>query len=98
MIRLRTHSIRYETGFTLATKRNQSTSIRSRGVFIEERKRKTKRSGKRPWIASPEPVRSARKTPRAPKLIEITAAKTKSMRIPSAPAAKWTPTISPTAM
>ena len=31
-------------------------------MFIEERKRKTKRSGKRPWIASPEPVRSARKS------------------------------------
>ena len=59
MIRLRTHSIRYETGFTVATKRNQSTPIRFRGVFIEERKRKTKSSGKRPWIASPEPVRSA---------------------------------------
>ena len=60
MIRLRTHSIRYETGLMVATKRNQSTAIRLRGVFIEERKRKTKRTGKSPWIASPEPVRSAR--------------------------------------
>jgi hypothetical protein len=98
MIRLRTHSIRYETGFTLATKRNQSTSIRFRGVFIEERKRKTKRSGNRPWIASPEPVRRARKRPIAPKLTEITAEKRNSTRIPSAPAAKSTPMIRPTAM
>ena len=83
MIRLRTHSIRYETGFTLATNRNQSTLIRSRGVFIDERKRKTKSIGKRPWIASPEPVRSASQRPRAPKLTEITAEKRRSTRIPS---------------
>ena len=97
MIRLRTHSIRYETGLMLATKWNQSTAIRFRGVFIEERKRKTKRSGNSPWIASPEPVRSARKTPSAPKLTEITAAKRKSTRIPSAPDAKSTPMSRPTA-
>ena len=46
MIRLRTHSIRYETGLIEARKRNQSTAIRLRGVFIDEMKRKTKSSGK----------------------------------------------------
>ena len=38
---------------------NQWTPIRLRGVFIDEMKRKTNSSGKSPWIASPEPVRSA---------------------------------------
>ena len=67
MIRLRTHSIRYETGLTDARKRNQSTAIRFLGVFIDEMKRKTKSGGKSAWIASPEPVRSARNEPSAPK-------------------------------
>ena len=42
MIRLRTPSIRYETGFAVATQRNQSTAIRLRGIAIDEMKRKTK--------------------------------------------------------
>ena len=66
MIRLRTPSIRYETGLTVAASRNQVTDIRFRGMFIDEMKRKTKKSGNRPWIASPEPVRSAAKRPSAP--------------------------------
>jgi hypothetical protein len=66
MIRPRTHSIRYETGFSVASVRNQSTAMRSRGVFIDEMKRKTKSTGKSPWIDSPEPVRSARNEPSAP--------------------------------
>ena len=67
MIRLRTHSIRYETGFAVAASRNHVTAIRFRGMFIDEMKRKTKKSGKTPWTASPEPVRSATKAPSAPK-------------------------------
>jgi hypothetical protein len=68
-----------------------------RGAFIDEMKRKTNRSGKRPWIASPEPVRSARKTPRAPKPTETSAANARMTRMPSAPEAKSTPTARPTA-
>ena len=56
MMRLRTHSIMYETGFSVAAIRNHSTPIRFRGAFIEEMKRNTKRTGKSAWIASPEPV------------------------------------------
>ena len=67
MITLRTHSIRYETGLIDARNWNQPTAIRLRGVFIDEMKRKTKSRGKSAWIASPEPVRSARYEPRAPK-------------------------------
>ena len=63
MIRLRIPSIRYETGLIVATVRNQSISIRFRGRFIDEMNRKTKKSGKSAWIASPEPVRSARNAP-----------------------------------
>ena len=63
-----------ETGLTEARNRNQSTPIRFRGVFIEEMKRKTKSTGKNPWIASPEPVRSARKEPSAPKPTATSAA------------------------
>ena len=60
----------------VATVRNQSSSIRFRGRFIDERKRKTKRSGKSPWTASPEPVRSARTAPSAPKPSAIDGART----------------------
>ena len=61
------HSIRYEIGLIEARNWNQPTAIRLRGVFIDEMKRKTKSSGKSPWIASPEPVRSASNDPIAPK-------------------------------
>ena len=66
MIRLRTHSIMYETGLSVAAIRNHSTPMRLRGVFIEEMKRKTKRTGKSAWIVSPEPVRNASHAPSAP--------------------------------
>ena len=42
-------------GLNVATIRNQSVSIRSRGRFIDDRKSPTKRSGKSPCTASPEP-------------------------------------------
>ena len=48
MMRLRTASIRYETGLAEAIALNHWISISSRGAFIDERKRKTKSSGKRP--------------------------------------------------
>ena len=53
---------------------SHSTSIRSRGVFIEEMKRKTKRTGKSAWIASPEPVLKASQAPSAPNASETIAA------------------------
>ena len=62
--------------------RNQSVWIRSRGSAIDERKRKTKKSGKRPCTASPEPVRSAAKRPIEPKPSVI---ETTSMTMTSAP-------------
>src|SRR5262249_24061736 len=46
MMRLRTHSIMYETGFSVAAMRNQSTPMSFRGVFIDEMNRKTKSTGK----------------------------------------------------
>jgi hypothetical protein len=96
MIRLRTPSIKYETGFAVAATRNQSISIRSRGMFIEEMNRKTKNAGKRPWTASPEPVRSAAVAPIAPKPSRINPASNSSTIIPSTPAWKSTPIASPT--
>ena len=51
-------SIRYGTGFRVAIQRNQSVSIRSRGMFIDERKSSTKKTGKIPCTASGEPLRS----------------------------------------
>jgi hypothetical protein len=84
MIRLLIPSIRYETGFAVATARNQPISIRFRGRLNEEMIRKTKRSGKKPCTASPEPVRSARSAPTAPNEIAISTAR--SRRTPSRPA------------
>ena len=75
MIRLRMPSIRYETGFSVAAVRNQSISIRLRGMFIEEMNRKTNSTGKSPWTASPEPVRSAANAPSAPNASTIRAAR-----------------------
>jgi len=43
-------------------------------VFIEETNRKTKSSGKRPWIASPDPVRSASREPIEPNPMATSAA------------------------
>ena len=85
MIRLRMPSIRYETGLIVATVRNQSISIRFRGRFIDERKRKTKKSGNSAWIASPEPVRSARKAPIAPKPSAIRTPRKTMAKTPSTP-------------
>ena len=73
MIRLRTHSIMYETGLSVAAIRNQSTPMRFRGAFIDEMNRKTKRTGKSAWIVSPEPVRYASQAPSAPNESETSA-------------------------
>ena len=51
--------------------RNQSCSIRSRGSAIDEKKRKTKKIGKRLCIASPVPTRSATNVPMQPNENEI---------------------------
>ena len=56
---------------SVATAWNQSVWIRFSGSAIEERKRKTKKTGKRPWTASPEPVRRAAKRPIVPKATVI---------------------------
>ena len=82
MIRLRTHSIRYETGLRVANTRNQSHFDQVRGMFIEEMKRKTKSSGNIP-AASPEPVRSASPVPRAPNPSETTTENTMGLSRPS---------------
>ncbi len=93
MIRLRTPSIRYETGFSVAAVRNQSISIRFRGISIDEMKRKTKRTGNRPWTASPEPVRSASEdAERAEAERDEEREDEQHERSPATPAAKRTPT------
>src|SRR5262249_26432272 len=46
MIRLRRPSIMYETGLSVAAIRNQVVSMRFRGRFIDEMKRRKKSSGK----------------------------------------------------
>ena len=97
MISPRMFSSRYETGFAVAAARNQSTSIRFRGRFIDEMNRNTKKTGKRPWTASPEPVRSAAKQPTAPKPSTTSRVNTNRTTIPSGPDLKRTPTASPTA-
>src|SRR5258705_472977 len=74
---------------------NQSVSSRSSGSDIAERKRKTKKTGKSPWTASPEPVRSAAKRPIVPKATVIETESATITRAPpkpaasSAPAAAW---------
>ena len=89
-------SIRYDTGLSVATVRNHSISIRFRGMAMDDRKRKTKNTGNRLWTASPEPVRSAAKAPRAPNPIEIRMEKAMSTTAPAGPVARRTPTSSPT--
>jgi hypothetical protein len=98
MIRLLIPSIRYETGFAVATARNQPISIRFRGRLNEEMIRKTKRSGKNPCTASPEPVRSARSAPTAPNEIAISTARSRRTPMPTGPDWKWTPITNPTQM
>ena len=51
----------------VAIARNQSTSMRFRGAFIDDMKRKMKSTGKSAWIDSPEPVRRAMYAPSIPK-------------------------------
>ena len=46
-------------------KRNQSCSISGRGRLIEDRKSRTKNSGKKPCTVSPEPERSPTNAPSA---------------------------------
>ena len=65
-------------------------------MFIEEMKRRTKKTGKNDWTASPEPVRSARNEPNAPNPSATSAAKASSTGTPAHPAAKSTPNATPT--
>ena len=95
MIRLRMPSIRYDTGLNVATVRNQSVSIRFRGKFIEDRKRRTKRSGKSPCTASPDPVRSAKNAPSALNETAISVASASSTNAPATPVSSLTPKASP---
>ena len=96
MIRLRSPSIRYEIGLNVATVLNQPIWIRFRGRFIDDRKSPTKRSGKRPCTASPEPVRSAKNAPNAPNAIATPVARMISTIPPTIPDSSRTPAISPT--
>ena len=95
MIRLRSPSIRYEIGLNVATVRNQSCSIRFLGRFMDERKSPTKRSGKRPCTASPEPVLSAKNAPSAPNAIATAVARMIRTTPPTIPDSSRTPTINP---
>src|SRR5918996_625830 len=95
-IRLRSPSIRYETGLIVATMRNQSISIRFRGRFMDERKRKTKRSGNIACTASPVPVRSARTAPIAPKAMATRTARKTTTKRPATPLSGRTPAARPT--
>ena len=97
MIKLRRPSIRYEIGLKVATIRNQSVSIKFRGRFIDDRKRPTKSSGKRPCTASPDPVRSAKNAPNAPKAIATVVASTSRTIAPVTPVSRRTPMMSATA-
>ena len=75
---------------------NQSVWIRSSGSAIEERKRKTKKTGKRLWTASPEPVRRAAKRPIVPKATVIVTESATMTRAPPTPAASSAPAVRPT--
>src|SRR3954454_20270541 len=87
----RTASIRYETGLIVATQRNQSVSMKSRGMFSDERKRKTKKTGKSPCTASVEPVRSAAQQPNDAKASAIIASSTSRTSAPPTPVSNRTP-------
>jgi hypothetical protein len=80
----------------VAIVRNHSCSIRFLGIEIELKKRRTKRSGKVPWTASPEPVRIAMNIPIPPNPIEIRIESAKRTGTPSGPAANPAPAIRPT--
>ena len=80
----------------MATSRNQSVWMRSRGRLIDDRKRKTKKTGNIPWTASPEPVRSAMKRPMEPNPIAMRVARATITRTPRTPAAKLAPAATPT--
>jgi hypothetical protein len=95
MMRLRIPSIRYETGFAVANHLNQSVDIRLRGRLIEEMKRKTKKTGKIPFTASVDPVRSAANAPKAANPSEITAASPIITTPPAIPDSSRTPKTSP---
>ena len=81
---------------TLATAWNQSVCSRLSGSAIVERKRKTKKTGKRPCTASPEPVRSAAKRPIEPKATVIETERATITSAPPKPAASSAPAIKPT--
>ena len=91
MMRLRTASMRYETGLIVAIARNQSTSMRFRGAFIDDMNRKMNSTGKSAWIASPDPVRSAMKAPSIPKPAAIRVARTRITTTPATPDSISTP-------
>ena len=81
----------------MATIRNQSCSIRSRGSELEDRNRNTKNSGNTPWTASPEPVRSPMNAPSDANASAISIASTSSTTTPREPDSKCRPAAKPTA-
>ena len=76
--------------------RNQSCSISGRGSAIEDRNSATNSSGKKPWTASPVPVRRPMNAPVAAKPSATSIANTSSTGIPAGPAAKSMPDAKPT--
>ena len=79
-------------------KRNQSCSISGRGKLIEDRKSRTKNSGKKPCTVSPEPERSPTNAPSAANASATSIASASSAGMPSRPASKSMPAAKPTAM
>src|SRR5581483_10179384 len=95
-IRLRTPSIRYETGLAVARPRNHPTDIRFRGAFIDEMKSATKKTGKKPITDSLDPERSATSAPSDPKASTTSSVRARSTSTPAAPALKPVPVARPT--
>ena len=67
-----------------------------RGRLIDDRNRKTKKTGNMPCTASPLPVRRATTRPRAPKPSVISIERATITSTPAKPAAKCAPTAAPT--
>jgi hypothetical protein len=65
-------------------------------MFIDERNRKTKKTGNSPWTASVEPVRSAAHVPNEANASAITVSSTSSRNAPPTPVSRCTPKANPT--
>src|SRR4051812_13142316 len=98
IISARIPSSKYEIGLIDATVSNHPVWMRSRGRFADDRKSRTKKSGKMPCTASPDPVRSPTARPSAPKPVAASAPISTMPTPPGTPVAKVPPPMSPIAM